>query len=1289
MEQRTPAYLPASYAGRMVPAESHQYALLPYERQLIQTLGISEQEYRDFAEEIRRKSLERPPGYEHIPDIRNEPVTAALISIAVGAVFSVVAAALAPKPKQPSVGEQDSIEQRSLPNQQGRTRFNNSIGFDAAPGLAQLGSRVPIPFGRYFDPELADNEEALQNASGGIVVEPLLVWSRMTSHGTYQTLKALAVIGQAPIETVPSLQGIMIGGQPIANFYQSNYAVFWKSTATDNRIYLSDLQYGDAAEGNNAAYGIFTCPTLTGVLEPGFSMASSPANTTSFGVYQSIPNGGHFRVNWQVVSIPFLEDQRIGEADPNDRLRNERRKIAGMNADEYFNDDERDETGMPGTGRAYSYKMGVCKINGTSYTTPTEISVNRDDVITFRIDGGQYTISNINLDSRSGVTADDINNTANDMRSRADDLLQIGEIFMINRTMLRVTERPNDVWDVNKTFEYKLKVISFTGANREIGVIGTQNIEEFVLSEGGTNNRVPISPAFKGSNYYPLHKVDLGQVRNTRATEVTELGIKSRVFAQANGLCNFNAVPSPNDLNSADGDGVKLSTPVMNKYLKRTSFFMLAVKDVKDVRGLNSGEEVSDSDDLFEGFDILSGATFAVTGNTPVDKYNYIRIKCPARKEYEFRLVPKCATNVLRYEAVQNANIYTLDASGPVKSVSGNSPHYGTFQLTFNAHVRSLESLFDLKEMRSGDQSSSYSVVCTVTSLSHIGTVGNSGGGWFQAFLERVLGNLKPTPANGSKHIFGERKTGEFTFTSKGVTMTVEVDGFVKFMGESWLAKNGTAKAWQPTAFRVKQVTGEVTEDMLLDAPLDLGNTWYATYYNRVGQTSTQRFRADGVSCQQGTGATDYDREFENAAQIKEISAYAELTHSCDDSPEHEIVYVNESSDIESIDPDEEDTVPNYYGLTMLGIKLRSLNQVQSFQQLQVWMPNGISVERLNQGGTGPSNNFADLAYWLLTQEGRSVGQEVSDRLVDRDSFVAAAKFIDNYWMRFDGAITTQVNLRSYLTEIAPLFLCNFVIKNGKFALVPALPVDSSGRLVETAVPIAEIFTDGNIIEGSFELNYLDQSEREDFRAVMKYRRCAKNSLVTEESIMVRWSEEGTIPPKQEVFDMSNYCTRRSHAFAAARYLLSIRRRVDHIVKFTTVPDGLSLSPGDYIRIETAAAPYNSLYNGVVRDDGTIVTPITLENDTYAAYVYRQGSEAVTTEDVTIENNTVTDTSLAGALINIPSIARRFGVYLIEQIELTEDGLVNVTASHFPVFEDQTSKIISDVLTTSNFEVLE
>ena len=74
--------------GRMVPIQ-HQAVqpLLPYEKNLIQALGCSEQEYQQFADEVRRRVKERPEEYAHIPDIRNEPaVTSILVSLVVGVI---------------------------------------------------------------------------------------------------------------------------------------------------------------------------------------------------------------------------------------------------------------------------------------------------------------------------------------------------------------------------------------------------------------------------------------------------------------------------------------------------------------------------------------------------------------------------------------------------------------------------------------------------------------------------------------------------------------------------------------------------------------------------------------------------------------------------------------------------------------------------------------------------------------------------------------------------------------------------------------------------------------------------------------------------------------------------------------------------------------------------------------------------------------------------------------------------------------------------------------------------
>lgn len=1251
----------------MVPAERHDQPLLPYERQLIQALGISEQEYRWFADEVRYKGLTRPKGYELVPDVQAAFIVPILINLAIGAVLSVVGALLAPKPKAP---DEPKSGQRTLASEQGQARFNASQGFDAAPNLADLGSTVPIPFGRYEayserPPEDEGDVNETGEPSGGLIVEPLLVWSRMQSNGSFQSLKVMCVIGQTPIETPPKIEAVMLGGQPIDNFYNTSYAFFWSSKKGSNYLTLNNLISGDAAPDGN-----FLAPSATQDNGRAFSSVYSPANSTSFGVYKSLHNGGHFRLNWRVISIPAEQ-----ETNGKERGGDERRKIAGREADGW-------DKGMPGIGRAYSTRTGLIALNGVEYDLPTVVTVKRDDILTYQIRADKFRDKDLGFRSDSGVTADDLNSYANTIRDVADAALQLNEIFLVNRTLLQVVERPADVWTEDKTYDYKLKVIDFTGGNYEVGLGGKRALQQDVLSEGEN-----FDEAYKSTSWYPLHAVDLAQVSNTRPTEVTELGIRSQVWTQLNGLCNFNSIPTPSELAKFDRDNVQITSGTYTKYAKRTSFFVIAVKDTDKPLGVDEeGNDTTDSDELFEGFDSINGALFAVQGSSPSDMFNYIRIKHPRKSRLEFRIIPKDACNVHRYDAYYNQQVYLLSAVGS-EVTHAEDTVYGRIQLTMSATRPTIEELFDLTEMDSGSEERSYTQTCTATEFRLVGPVNSQSAADDQIYYESILGQLKDPTGGGNKALYGERRSAAFKFTSNGVTFNCTMTGIV---GGSWDGENdpdnalhGTSKYWSQVYVTIQSTSGTVDERAYYEDTRAIGASWYAYWYRRTGST-TFKYRAVGVTCVAGPPMPGSTRIFERFAQIKELSVYSEVSHSCDNTPEHAIVYMNESMD--------NLTQADYTDLTMVGIKLRTQNQVQSFQQPQIFMRDGISVKRLEDGKFGPTNNFADVAYWLLTQEGSSVGAVVSPRLVDRDSFVTAARFIRQQRCRFDGALTARTNLRSWLTQTAPLFLCNFVIKNGRFALVPAVPFQADGELDAGPVAVKAIFTDGNIIDGSFELDYLEQSERQDFEAVVKYRESKLNSLAVEQSIVVRYKEDTLLPLKQEEFDLSQFCTRRGHAFLVARYLLSVRRRIDHVVKFQTLPQGLSLAPGDYIRVDVTAAPYDRINNVVVRSDLTLLSPNPVEDGTYPAAVFRQGSDQVTQETVTIKNNTVSDPSLDGALMNVNPVPRRYGIYMVDQLTLTEDGLVDVIASHFPVFDDGRSKIVDDILHANRyvkFEVIE
>ena len=73
-------------------------------------------------------------------------------------------------------------------------------------------------------------------------------------------------------------------------------------------------------------------------------------------------------------------------------------------------------------------------------------------------------------------------------------------------------------------------------------------IDKTVLNDGvefTDTNHVGLSST-------PIGYQAMGIARAVRPCDVLEVGIKSRVFLQANGLCNFNELPSPEQLRSFD-----------------------------------------------------------------------------------------------------------------------------------------------------------------------------------------------------------------------------------------------------------------------------------------------------------------------------------------------------------------------------------------------------------------------------------------------------------------------------------------------------------------------------------------------------------------------------------------------------------------------------------------------------------------------------------------------------------------------------------------------------------------
>jgi hypothetical protein len=1247
--------------------ELHRLPLLPYERQLIEALGCSEDEYRFFVSEVQKRNRERPAEYAHIPDIQNTGAEIiAIISLAIGLISTGVSYLLAPKPQTPE--QTTNIRQRTLGSQRGRQRFNATVGFDGVQELAEYGSRLAILFGDY--------QEHGFGVTGGIMAQPQLVWSRTMSYGTHQGLRLMYLLG----ETIgfgqkrPDLSGIYIGNNGLSLLNSSQFAFYYRPGTTPSndlsgRIKAENLLYGtrgSLSSGDPSSFDdVFICPSRFGPDRPAFSQTYQPSNALTFGLYNPIKNGTAYRLNWRVISRPK------SSGDPGGRIRADRKKIAGSAANQA-------DQGMPGVGAGYSPCMGLIWHEGTTYSKPTQVVVKVGDAVLFRIHSRKFRKADLEISNTAGVDVEDINNATKAAREAADNSLQIGQQVQIGNGLFKVESRTTEPWRYNKqTVDVYLRCVEVFGTQHTIGIVGTKCVEKTIDTDKGGDGSTGVQQfnperGYAGPSFWPLALASIASFRNTRDVDATEIGIKSVVWNRANNLCNFQNVPSPNKLKEFDKDDTSITSGTLDKYMARASAFAVEIRPAAPQANGQPQPWARITEE------------FVVSGSRPTEQFNYIRLKPDGvvTRQMEYRLVPRPGAILAKYTNVGGTWVVLNGSTGPADFAKTYSTPYGLVRVTCSGSEELAADYYNNGEMVTGGSDGYTEVGVPVVNAIGVGNyISNGYGQGIQGgYAYEKLGH----PANYS---VGQRVNVKFTLTRAngstirlvyGATATVDYS-------QEYFNRFGTNRTWREDAWAISQEavsTGEwaVGETFSDQFGVSAGNVWA----NYGGHTVLgKQFTVTGVQTQTVVVPETDARKFENFSMIADVSHYDELTKSHFDGPEHTIVYINECT--ANTDDASDERAPAYDALTTMGLVIRSSKSITQVEQLNVWMPKGVDCYNWYDGSTGPSNLFCDLVYYLLTNSRAGLGDVVSPDLIDTSGFTETAKFLKTNNIYFDGAIDNNRNFREFVSELAPYNLCSFVIKNGKFSIIPALPHDVAGNIAPSSLRIAGLFTDGNIVDDSFELEYLDKDQRRDFRAVVSYRQSQKNAFPTMRTVAVRWNEPQSSTYPQEAVDLSLFCTHREQALKVARYLLSIRRRIDHMIRFKTTPYGLQLAPGDYIKVVTQVTPYTASRNGVINaDNGAILSADPLADGTYTVFAYAPGGSGVETVTITVANGKVTNSSYWGMVYTYADTSINQNVYMIEELTLDDDGLVNIAASHCPV-EGDASQVALDVTTASRF----
>ena len=199
--------------------------------------------------------------------------------------------------------------------------------------------------------------------------------------------------------------------------------------------------------------------------------------------------------------------------------------------------------------------------------------------------------------------------------------------------------------------------------------------------------------------------------------------------------------------------------------------------------------------------------------------------------------------------------------------------------------------------------------------------------------------------------------------------------------------------------------------------------------------------------------------------------------------PEHQISYVN----IISTNSSE----PSYSNLAIAGLNIHASKDISTLDQLSVYVTRGV----IN------SHAFPDVFRDLLTNNRYGVGSFFSGDQIDTDSFTDAATFTNGRNYYFDGAISKKLNLRSWAARNASHFLLDLSVSGGKFKLEPVANFDGPEQ-------VAALFTAGNIIEETFEMNYFDTQDRMAPKVSVKWR---------EERLNMAAGDNGLFPQIREV----------------------------------------------------------------------------------------------------------------------------------------------------------------------------
>lgn len=232
-------------------------------------------------------------------------------------------------------------------------------------------------------------------------------------------------------------------------------------------------------------------------------------------------------------------------------------------------------------------------------------------------------------------------------------------------------------------------------------------------------------------------------------------------------------------------------------------------------------------------------------------------------------------------------------------------------------------------------------------------------------------------------------------------------------------------------------------------------------------------------------------------------------------------------------------------------------------RQVFCFIREGMYVTRLVDSVEGPSNNYADLIYWLYVNSSKLPGDQI-----DVASLTTAANFLDANGISCDVELTNPENLDEFISRSMPFFLLRESRVNGKRGLKPVVPIDPLYKISVRPISWKYLFTEEHIVLSSFEISYIPLANRLPFCVQVAWRQQPTDDFAIPRTTEIRYKGTAESGPYEQ-YDLSEFCTSEAHAIRFGSYILSRRRYVTHTVSVTLIAGNYSkdLDVGDIVRI--------------------------------------------------------------------------------------------------------------------------